>query len=164
MAKPSPKGYCEKQVTYMMYVSNRRLCGGKINRNIGFYYKVTFTVGQDGDNYNFKIPNDFGLGGVSMLDGKTMKVYKKDMWAGGKATQLNFAATLNAGLHTLEVYGAEGCCDGTARWYFQVNGGKWLDFTVGNLDRQVKNSESMCCFRDFPFYNDQKCGCQKSEH
>jgi len=54
MTKPSPKGYCEKtSVTYMTTVSNRRLCGGSTNKNIGFWYKVTFTVGQDGDKYAF---------------------------------------------------------------------------------------------------------------
>jgi hypothetical protein len=148
----------------MKYVSNRRLCGGKTSKNIGFYYKVTFYVGQDDMKYAFKLPNDFGHGGVSMMDGKTMKIYKKDIWAGGKSTVLDFSVTLNTGMHTLEVYGAEGCCDGTARWYFNVNGGKWLDFTVGNLDRQVVNKDSMCCFRNFSFYDDQKCGCQKSEH
>jgi hypothetical protein len=98
-----------------------------------------------------------------LLDGKTMKTYSKDIWAGATKTKLNFAATLTAGVHVLEVYGAEGCCDGTSRWYFQVNDGKWLDFTIDNLDRQVQQKESMCCFRNFPYYNDQKCGCLDSQ-
>lgn len=38
-------------------------------------------------------------------------------------------------MHTLEVYGAEGCCDGTTKWSFSVNDGDWLDFTVINLNR-----------------------------
>jgi hypothetical protein len=53
-----------------------------------------------------------------MMDGKTMKSHKKDIWSGGKATQLNFISVLTAGQHTLEVYGAESCCDGTAKWAF----------------------------------------------
>ena len=65
-----------------------------------------------------------------MIDGKIIKNHKKDIWSGGKATQLNFVTELDKGMHTLEVYGAEGCCDGVAKWQFQVNGERWLDFTV----------------------------------
>jgi hypothetical protein len=90
MQKPSPKGYCEKYVTSLTSISNRRLCGGKTARNIGFWYKITFTVGKDGDKYEFRLPNDFGKGGVTILDGQIMKKFDRDMWASGKATQLNF--------------------------------------------------------------------------
>jgi hypothetical protein len=72
MTKASPKGYCEKFVTHMNYVSNRKLCGGSVNKNIGFYFKVTFTVFEDDEAYVWKIPTDFGHGGVSMIDGKVM--------------------------------------------------------------------------------------------
>jgi hypothetical protein len=111
MQKKPSKGYCEKIVPSMAKVSNRILCGG-VNRNVGYYYKVSFPVGENGTQYSFKLPTDFGLGGVSILDGKIMKQESKDIWNSGRATQLNFAANLTAGQHVLEVYGAEGCCDG----------------------------------------------------
>jgi hypothetical protein len=96
-------------------VSNKAICKG-VSSNAGYYYKITFPTGDDGTTYSFKLPNDFGLGGMSILDGKVMKTETKDMWHGGNAGHLNFKATINAGMHTLEVYGAEKCCDGTTRW------------------------------------------------
>ena len=42
--------------------------------------------------------------------------------------------TLSKGNHVLELFGSEGCCDGTTKWTFQVNGGEWLDFTTENLN------------------------------
>lgn len=113
--KKPTKGYCEKIVPSMAQVSNQKLCGG-VNRNVGYYYKVSFPVGENGTQYNFRMPTDFGLGGVSILDGKIMKQESKDIWQSGRATQLNFAVNLTAGQHVLEVYGAEGCCDGTTKW------------------------------------------------
>jgi hypothetical protein len=115
MQKKSTRGYCEKIVPFMAQVSNQKLCGG-VNRNVGYYYKVSFPVGENGTQYNFRMPTDFGLGGVSILDGKIMKQESKDIWQSGRATQLNFAANLTAGQHVLEIYGAEGCCDGTTKW------------------------------------------------
>lgn len=108
----SSKGYCAKHVSSVGAMSNRRLCGGKTNRNIGWWYKVTFSA-NEGDVYSFKLPVDFGFGGVSVLDGKFMKVERKDIWGKGRASNLNFEARMTAGMHTLEVYGAETCCDGT---------------------------------------------------
>jgi hypothetical protein len=35
----------------------------------------------------------------------------------------------------LELYGSEGCCDGTTKWTFQVNGGKWERFNIDNLNK-----------------------------
>jgi hypothetical protein len=80
MMRESPSGYCEKVVTSMKQVSNQALCGSKTRKNIGFYYKVIFPVGLDNQNYEFRIPNDFGHGGIVFLDGKIQMQSKKDMW------------------------------------------------------------------------------------
>jgi hypothetical protein len=140
MKKRSPRGYCEKQVDHMLKVSNRRICGGRQNRNIGFYVATVFPVAQKGTKYCFHVPMDVNYGGLTMLDGKIMKQTKKDVWRYGKLDTklLDFCVELEAGNHILELYGAEGCCDGTTRWTFQVNGGKWQDFTKDNLDTMMK--------------------------
>ncbi len=117
----------------MLAVSNQALCGGG-NRNIGFYFRVTFPVGKDGDSYAFKTPTDFGLGGIAKLDGEIVKQETSDIWEGGSSTKLDFTTTLSKENHQLELIGSEGCCDGTTRWSFQVNGGDWLDFTTENLN------------------------------
>jgi hypothetical protein len=66
-----------------------------------------------------------------------MKKFDRDMWASGKATQLNFQSAMSAGQHVLEIYGAESCCDGTTSKTFRVNGGKWMAISTANLDNQV---------------------------
>jgi hypothetical protein len=150
MAQKSGKGYCERVVENMLQVSNKALCKG-VNRDVGYYYKITFPVCEDGTTYGFKVPTDFGRGGLSMMDGKIMKEHSKDIWQGGKSNKLDFSAKLSKGNHVLELYGSEGCCDGKTTWKFQVNGGKWLDFTQTNLDnscvRKVKAEYKGCALR-----------------
>jgi hypothetical protein len=46
-------------------------------------------------------------------------------------------------MHVLEVYGAEGCCDGTTTWKFRVNNDKWEDFTVPNLNKYGKATKKL---------------------
>ena len=50
-----------------------------VNKNIGFMFKVTFPVCNDGTHYYFQTPTDFGKGGVSMMDGTVMKKHTKDI-------------------------------------------------------------------------------------
>jgi len=77
-------------------------------------------------------------------------------------------------MHVLEVYGAEGCCDGVTTWRFRVNDGKWLDFTVPNLNRfgkavvkvnrppKVKTEEKDVC-KGFTNFVEQ-CDSYKGKH
>jgi len=137
--KKSTKGYCENsKIVSLTKLSNKALCKG-VNKNIGFYYRVNFPVCADKLSWKFRVPTDFGLGGMALIDGKIMKQDKSDIWRSGKSTQLDFGVTLNRGMHILEVKGAESCCDGTTQWQFQVDNGKWLDFTKANMDNVWKN-------------------------
>jgi hypothetical protein len=134
MTKPSGKGYCERKVDNMLKVSNKALCKG-VKNNVGFYYRITFPVCNDGLNYKFKVPVDFGRGGISMMDGKVIRSTKTSIWQGGKSKKLDFSITLNRGNHVLELYGSEGCCDGTTSWRFKVGKSKWHTFTTDNLNK-----------------------------
>ncbi len=58
----------------------------------------------------------------------------EDIWDGGNSEKLNFEKTFTRGNHILELFGGEGCCDGTTSWYFNVNDGEWEGFTTYNLD------------------------------
>ena len=86
----STKGYCvNDKLTSMTKLSNQAICKG-VNRNIGFYYRITFPVcGKL--NWKFRVPTDFGLGGMVDVDFKTVKQDKKDIWRNGKSTTLDFA-------------------------------------------------------------------------
>jgi hypothetical protein len=68
----STKGYCENsKINSLTKLSNKALCKG-VNRNIGFYYRITFPVCARMD-FKFRIPTDFGLGGMALVDGKVIK-------------------------------------------------------------------------------------------
>jgi hypothetical protein len=67
-----------------------------------------------------------------MWDGKIMKQFNRNL--DSKANKLDFCVDATAGNHIFEVYGSENCCDKTTKWTFQVNGGKWEDFTQENLN------------------------------
>ena len=66
--KPSA-GYCEAVVSDMLSVSNQALCDGS-SEFVGYYFRTSFPVQNNGTKYSFRLPTDFGWGGVSILDGR----------------------------------------------------------------------------------------------
>lgn len=70
-------------------------------------------------NMEFSLPVDFGFGGFVRIDGEVVTRYENDMWEGDSLYGLDTAHQLTAGPHRLEVYGAEGCCDGKRSWKFK---------------------------------------------
>lgn len=93
MSEKSGKGYCTKMLNHMVGKSNKRVCRGSA-RNIGYYFRTTFPVATDGVKYFFRLPTDFGKGGLVKLDGKIIIQEKKNIWHGGKSTLLDFDTTL----------------------------------------------------------------------
>jgi hypothetical protein len=69
-----------------------------------------------------------------MVDGEVMAWDTEDIWDGGNSVKLNFVKSFTKGNHILELFGGEGCCDGTTSWAFNVNSKGWEDFTTYNLD------------------------------
>jgi len=136
-------------------MSNKKVCRGT-SKNIGYYFRTTFPVANDGTMYYFRTPTDFGRGGVVVLDGKVIIQEKSDIWQGGKSTKLDFTAKLSKGNHVLELFGSEKCCDGTTRWTFKVNSGQWMDVTTKNLNMYHKpmttaETKSQIFVKTFPF-------------
>jgi hypothetical protein len=115
----------------MVKVSNQEICDGT-SRNIGYYYGVVIPSAE-ANTFCFKTPVDFGKGGFTMWDGKIVNQYSKNV--ASKADKLDFCVNATAGNHIFEMYGSESCCDKTTKWQFQVNGGKWEDFSQANLNR-----------------------------
>jgi len=70
MMRQPPAGYCEKIVDNMNAVGNQAICESDVKNNVGFYYKIIFPVYGDKQKYEFRIPNDFGHGGIVFVDGK----------------------------------------------------------------------------------------------
>jgi hypothetical protein len=118
--------------TDMTSVSNKDFCGSEASsNNIGFYFRTVFPVGSNDMLYSFHLPVDFGHGGVAFLDGGVQTYMFEDTY---NTPDYNFDVYLNEGMHVLEIYGAEGCCDGVTSWAFAVHGGDWIEFTAENLN------------------------------
>jgi len=118
--------------------SNQATCGGG-NRNVAFKIEATFKVDVPGE-WHFDFNVDFGWGGVVLFDGiRSHEGYHSgDHWW---ANNLNRALPLDiahnfevAGMvHTMTVYGAEGCCDGFSKIRFKRPGGEYQQMSMTAL-------------------------------
>lgn len=137
-AVASPRaGYCSKDLQEMKY-KNTRTCGGP-RENIAFKLTFEFTVKEaDVGEWHFDFNVDFGWGGIVFFDGKPSKegYQSADHWWNfqqNRALPLDLAHTFTAGRHTVEVYGAEGCCDGDSEVRFTKPSGDKSLLTVDAL-------------------------------
>lgn len=91
VAKSAPvtQGYCERELNNMNSVSNHRICNNGVYKNIGYYYKISFSLKKP-VTMQVHNPTDFGYGGVAAIDGETMEQSSDNIWAGGKSTKLDF--------------------------------------------------------------------------
>ncbi len=69
-------------------------------------------------------------GGFTLVDGVVLKESTEDLF---DSNALDVDTRLQRGAHTLEVYGAEDCCDDDLSWKFAVNDGDEEEFTLRNL-------------------------------
>lgn len=138
----APAGYGEASIetwdaTNPVTPSNQGLVGGTSQR-IAFKYTVDFCVDdmKDGGEFSFRIAPDFGWGGAVFLDGVEVGFNDQDMWWSGdwnNTSQLfEFGASLGAGLHRIEVYGQEPCCDGGTSGQYSFEGGDWNSFSTND--------------------------------
>jgi len=133
----APGGYCDTTaVPVWDNTASNQGCGGGAT-DISFHYQVDFFVKPAG-GMDFQIAPDFGYGGAAFLDGAEVgydsgfNTYG-GMWWGGDWNNTSqmfvFSSNLAAGLHTLDVYGQEGCCDGPTGGRFSRDGGSsWTAF------------------------------------
>ena len=67
-------------------------------------------------NYNWRFGADVGLGGAMFIDGVVVAYNWFDMWWAGSwantAQSLQTNVALSVGYHSIEIFGAEDCCDG----------------------------------------------------
>ena len=97
--------------------------------NYAFESTITFDV-TSSTTYDFRAGVDFGGGGAMFLDGVAIAFNNNDMWWNygyTDATQFLANATgidLSVGVHTLNLYGFEGCCSGNSQVQFSVDGGQ----------------------------------------
>jgi len=118
-------GYCNTGVTPVSAdgLSNQAYCG--TNSNIISHLVVPFTASADG-SWTFQFGPDAGHGSELLVDGVVVVGHWYDTWAGGNldntSQSLSYTADLAAGQHTIEVYAAEPCCDGSWGARYQAVG------------------------------------------
>ena len=128
-------GYCDAALSSFSNISNQGVCGGS-NQNVAFHFQMLFGVAPtEAGSWAFRAGVDFGHGGAMFLDGNVIDLDTSDLWWNGSygntgdilaASGLNLAS----GNHVLDIYGLEGCCDGTQSAQFQIGNQQWQTFTV----------------------------------
>lgn len=149
-APVSPNLYCEianADDIFSSY-SNNNSCHTGNTSNIGFYFKIDFCTPST-QVWDIQFGIDFGLGSVVKLDNQIVSNNRNDMWWAGNwasYTQLNVSKSLTEGYHTIEVFGAEGCCDGTSSIRYRTQSNQaWRFFTKNNLKTECVAYEGEAC-------------------
>lgn len=117
-------GYCDTSVAWFSGLSNQANCAGS-NGNIAMHIAVEFSLASDVSGFGMQFGPDFGHGGAFFLDGVLLDARNTDMWWNGGLVDpaQHFEAlglNLSAGLHRVDLYGLEGCCDGGQIGRFQL--------------------------------------------
>lgn len=115
------------------------------NRNFVSHLSVSFDVGSSfaGNNWAFQAAPDAGLGGALYFDNVLLTSNASDLWWGknwARTSELLTARnlTVSKGIHLLEIFWAERCCDGGQSARFSVDGSQnWQSLSVENLDSLV---------------------------
>lgn len=119
-------------------LSNQTVFGGSVTA-LAYGYTVRFTVSDSqAGTWAVRIGGDFGWGGAVFLDGAPIAVNSTDMWwdnqyVNGQSFQIS-DLPVAAGIHTLQVYGLENCCDGGAQAQFSTSNGASPYVTFGAND------------------------------
>lgn len=106
-------------------MDNSGLCGS--NENIGWIFTFNFSDNED-SNYKIQFGTDFGFGAAIFVDGFVDVINTNDLWWSGNWNSdsvFTLDYDFTAGEHVVEVYGAEGCCDGSMDVRFARAGGDY---------------------------------------
>jgi len=118
-------GYGTTSLAVFDNVSNQAFFGS--NSDIAYKYNVDFDVtASDAGLWHFRAGVDFGSGGAVFIDGVAIDTKSYDIWWNGAYSDPSqyflFSAALGSGMHTLSIYGIEGCCDGASQAQFRAAG------------------------------------------
>ena len=106
------------------------------------HLQVNFEVGSAfaSSDWAFQVAPDAGFGGSLFLNGVQLDIDSSDLWWGWNWNNINELLTATGvdvaeDSHQLDVYWAEGCCNGgqSARFSYD-NGQSWLALSVDNLN------------------------------
>jgi PEP-CTERM motif len=106
--------------------------------NTAFEATITFAVTAP-TTFTFRAGVDLGGGGTMVLDGVELATHSNNMWWAGSYSNASqyFKGSegLDAGVHTLSLYGFEDCCSGNMQVQFSTNHGE--SYTSFSSDDQL---------------------------
>ena len=114
----------------------------QFGQNNGYnHLSVSFDIGNvvAGSSLQFQFAPDAGLGGALFVNGVQQTSTGDDLWWGydwnntGELLGTSFA-NIAQGSYSIDLYWAEGCCNGGQSARFSVGGGAWQELSVSNLD------------------------------
>jgi hypothetical protein len=105
------------------------------------HLSVTFSIGGStaGNSLQFQFAPDAGLGGALLVNNVLQTSTGDDLWWGGSWSNTGELLTTSfsniaQGLYSIDLYWAEGCCNGAQSARFAVGNGEWQELSVSNLD------------------------------
>jgi len=130
--------YCYKTVDPWTNLQNVKVCPSGSTKDIGYHMSASFSITYTATFY-FRFGADLGYGGIFYVDGIKLQSRWTDMWWGGvwddPTKILTGSILLQPGLHAIEIYGFENCCDGKQSIeYDDTSGGNnWKPLSKANL-------------------------------
>lgn len=114
----------------------------QLGLNNGYnHLSVSFDIGSlvAGNSLLFQFAPDAGYGGALYINGVLSSSAPTDLWWGNNwnnTSELLSASFANIaqGSYTIDLYWAEGCCNGGQSARFSVGGDNWQALSVANLD------------------------------
>lgn len=107
--------------------------------NYHSHLQVAFDVNA-AQNWMFEIAPDAGYGGALYMNDTLVQSLATDLWWGfnwNAASEMlaSDGASFTLGTNILDVYWAEGCCNGGQSGRFSIDGGQnWMNLSVDNLN------------------------------
>jgi hypothetical protein len=130
-------GYGDGKISSLATYSNQQTVKG-VDANIGYHMKVGITVAANQvGTWGFRVGPDFGYGGTIVVDGVPIVSNFMSMdWNNSftnPSQSLTGQVNLTLGMHVLEVYGFDDCCDLPGTVQFTAPGISSLWTPVNNM-------------------------------
>ncbi|MFT3769275.1 MAG: CCXG family PEP-CTERM protein [Minicystis sp.] len=141
-------GYGSATPSSLASWSNQTTVGG-YNGNVAYHIKVGVNVAANQvGTWGFRLGPDFTYGGTLLVDGVQLNARWADMWWNGSFSNpsqyLSGNIFLNQGMHTIEVYGFEACCDGAGSLQYMAPGVGWTAVSTSSLNTCATVTYASC--------------------
>ena len=128
-ATPATPGLCDNVGVAIWnlasYITNQTTCGGGWS-DLDYHFQATFDLAT-ASSVEIQLGADLGHGGAAYVDDVLQQTLTADIYDPTFDTPGQFfdiTLALGAGLHTVDLYGLENCCDGPSAGQFSTDGGQ----------------------------------------